>query len=193
MQLNTAVQASHDYDLTPPAVNCSTILTPPACAFLVKLHARFEPRIAELLMTRRERQARFDAGEQPDFPVATRELRADDWRVAPVPADLRDRRVEITGPVDRKMVINGLNSGAKVFMADFEDAHAPTWDGTLEGQANLFDAVRRTIRYTSPGGKAYRLNDRTATLVVRPRGLHLPEKHFRVHDRRRRIWGIICG
>jgi malate synthase len=183
MQLNTAVQASHDYDLTPPAVNCSTILTPPACAFLVKLHARFEPRIAELLMTRRERQARFDAGEQPDFPVATRELRADDWRVAPVPADLRDRRVEITGPVDRKMVINGLNSGAKVFMADFEDAHAPTWDGTLEGQANLFDAVRRTIRYTSPGGKAYRLNDRTATLVVRPRGLHLPEKHFRVHDR----------
>ncbi len=101
--------------------------------------------------------------------------------MAPIPTDLRDRRVEITGPVDRKTVINGLNSGAKVFMADFEDAHAPTWAGTLEGQVNLFDAVRRTIRYTSPIGREYRLGSKTATLMMRPRGLHLPEKHFRVH------------
>ncbi len=181
MQFSSAVHVSHDYEITTPAEECGTVLTPPACAFLVELHARFETRIAERLLARRECQARFDAGERPEFPAATRELRADDWRVAPIPIDLRDRRVEITGPVDRKMIINGLNSGAKVFMADFEDAHAPTWDGTLEGQVNLFDAVRRTIRYTSPGGKEYRLDDRTATLVVRPRGLHLPEKHFRVH------------
>jgi malate synthase len=181
MQLSSAVHDSQDYEYSTPAAACAAILTAPACAFLVDLHARFETRIAELLMARRERQARFDAGEQPDFLAATRELRTDDWRVAPIPPDLGDRRVEITGPVDRKMIINGLNSGAKVFMADFEDAHAPTWDGTLEGQANLFDAVRGTIRYTSPDGRDYRLNESTATLVVRPRGLHLPEKHFRVH------------
>jgi malate synthase len=181
MPTNPAVQASHEYEFTATGDACAAPLTPPACAFLADLHARFEPRIAVLLTARRERQARFDAGERPDFPADTHELRADNWRVAPIPADLRDRRVEITGPVDRKMIINGLNSGAKVFMADFEDAHAPTWDGTLEGQANLFDAVRRTIRYTSAEGRDYRLAGHTATLVVRPRGLHLPEKHFHVH------------
>ena len=181
MQLSATNHAGHDYDYTIPSRDCDSVLTPPACDFLAELHTRFEVRIAELLTARRERQARFDAGEQPDFLAVTRELRADDWRVAPIPADLRDRRVEITGPVDRKMIINGLNSGAQVFMADFEDAHAPTWDGTLEGQANLIEAVRQTLSFSAPGGKAYRLDDHTATLVVRPRGLHLPEKHFRVH------------
>ncbi len=181
MQSSTAVHSSHVYEITTPCEYCGSLLTPAASAFLAGLHTRFEPRITELLAVRAERQARFDAGERPDFLTATRELRAGDWRVAPIPSDLRDRRVEITGPVDRKMIINGLNSGAKVFMADFEDAHAPTWDGTLEGQANLLDAVRGTIHYTSPDGRVYRLNQKTATLVVRPRGLHLPEKHFRVH------------
>ena len=181
MQLSATNHAGHDYDYTTPSRDCDSVLTPPACDFLAELHTRFEVRIAELLTARRERQARFDAGEQPDFLAVTRELRADDWRVAPIPADLRDRRVEITGPVDRKMIINGLNSGAQVFMADFEDAHAPTWEGTLEGQANLIEAVRQTLSFTASGGKAYRLDDHTATLVVRPRGLHLPEKHFRVH------------
>jgi malate synthase len=181
MQLSSAVHARHDYEITTPAEGCDSVLTPPACAFLVELQARFEARIAELLMARRERQARFDAGERLDFLAASRDLRAEDWRVAPIPPDLSDRRVEITGPVDRKMIINGLNSGAKVFMADFEDAHAPTWSATLDGQVNLFDAVRRTIRHTSATGRDYRLGERTATLMVRPRGLHLPEKHFRVH------------
>jgi malate synthase len=180
MRSSAVVHGSHELEITTPSGDCGSILTPPASAFLTELHTRFGSRIEELLMARRERQARFDAGEQPDFLTATHELRADDWCVAPVPADLRDRRVEITGPVDRKMVINGLNSGAKVFMADFEDAHAPTWTGTLEGQVNLSKAVRRTIRYTSPAGRDYRLDDTSATLVVRPRGLHLPEKHFRV-------------
>ena len=181
MRHNTVASASHDYEIIASFAGYEALLTPPATAFLVELHTRFEARIAELLAARRERQACFDAGEQPDFLTHTRELRAADWRVAPIPIDLRDRRVEITGPVDRKTVINGLNSGAKVFMADFEDAHAPTWAGTLEGQVNLFDAVRRTIRYTSPIGREYRLGSKTATLMMRPRGLHLPEKHFRVH------------
>jgi malate synthase len=182
MQSRAALHSSQDYVITTPCKDCASLLTPAACAFLADLHTRFEPCITTLLAARRERQARFDAGECPDFPTATRELRADDWRVAPIPSDLSDRRVEITGPVDRKMVINGLNSGAQVFMADFEDAHAPTWTGTLEGQVNLFEAVRRTIRHLSATGKEYRLDDRTATLVIRPRGLHMPEKHFRVHD-----------
>jgi malate synthase len=183
MQLTAADDATPDHELNTPPDGCGYILTPPACAFLVELDARFGTGIEELLLARRKRQARFDAGERPDFLSDTRELRADDWCVAPIPSDLRDRRVEITGPVDRKMIINGLNSGAQVFMADFEDAHAPTWSGTLEGQVNLFDAVRRTIRYTSATGREYRLGECTATLVVRPRGLHLPEKHFSVHGR----------
>jgi malate synthase len=182
MQSSAAVHSSDDYEITTPCGDCDWLMTPAAGAFLASLHTRFEPRIVELLSARAERQARFDAGERPDFLTATRELRAADWRVAPIPPDLCDRRVEITGPVDRKMIINGLNSGAKVFMADFEDAHVPLWGSTLEGQANLFNAVRGTIHYTSPDGRDYRLGQKTATLVVRPRGLHLPEKHFRVHD-----------
>src|SRR5262249_21131955 len=121
-----------------------------------------------------------DRGWVPDFLPETRDVREGDWRVAPLPADLRDRRVEITGPVDRKMVINALNSGAKTYMADFEDAHSPTWAATLEGQVNLRDAVRGTIEYTGPEGKRYALNKQVATLLVRPRGWHLHEKHLRI-------------
>jgi malate synthase len=160
--------------LTAPA---AAILTPEACAFLADLCRTFGPRRDELLARRAMRQVELDAGHLPDFLPETRAIREGAWRVAPAPADLLDRRTEITGPVDRKMVINALNSGAKVFMADFEDATAPTWDNLLEGQVNLRDAVRRSIGFTSPEGKAYKLNDRTATLVVRPRGWHLPEKH----------------
>ncbi|HEY7127692.1 MAG TPA: malate synthase A [Ktedonobacterales bacterium] len=153
------------------------ILTPQALAFVARLQREFGPRRAELLQRRAERQAKLDAGILPDFLPETAAIRAETWTVAPTPADLQDRRVEITGPVDRKMVINALNSGAKVFMADFEDAHAPTWDATIEGQINVRDAIRRTITYASPEGKSYRLNDQIATLLVRPRGWHLPEKH----------------
>src|SRR5271166_2258689 len=153
------------------------ILTPEACSFLAGLFRAFEPRRAEILRRRVERQAELDAGALPDFLPGTRAVREGTWRVAPAPADLLDRRTEITGPVDRKMVINALNSGAKVYMADFEDATSPTWENLIEGHINLRDAVRRAITFTSPEGKGYKLNDRTATLLVRPRGWHLPEKH----------------
>jgi malate synthase len=153
------------------------ILTSAALDFVAALAWRFAARRDELLAMRHERQTLLDAGVMPDFLSNTADVRENDWRVAPVPADLLDRRVEITGPVDRKIIINGLNSGAKVFMADFEDAHAPTWDGTIQGQINLRDAVNRTIEYTNPLGKQYRLNESTATLIVRPRGWHLPERH----------------
>jgi malate synthase len=123
------------------------------------------------------RQAEIDAGHYPDFLTETAEIRTSEWTVAPIPADLMDRRVEITGPVDRKMVINALNCGANVFMADFEDANSPTWTNNLDGQINLRDAIRRTIEFTSPEGKKYKLNDKIATLLVRPRGWHLDEKH----------------
>ena len=154
------------------------ILTPEALEFFVNLQRRFNPVRLDLLAQRKLRQEAIDRGEMPDFLPATRSVRESGWQVDPVPADLLDRRVEITGPVDRKMVINALNSGAKCYMADFEDAHSPTWEGTLEGQANVRDAVRGTIEYSSPDGKQYRLNDRPATLLVRPRGWHLPEKHL---------------
>jgi malate synthase len=153
------------------------ILTPGACAFIAGLFATFEPRRREILRARAARQAELDSGVLPDFLESTRSVREASWKVAPAPADLRDRRTEITGPVDRKMVINALNSGARVFMADFEDATSPTWENLLDGHINLRDAVRRTISYTSPEGKNYSLNERTATLLVRPRGWHLPEKH----------------
>jgi malate synthase len=156
------------------------ILTPEAARFLADLVDRFAPRRAALLEARRAWQARIDKGALPDFRADTAAIRAGDWRVRPLPSDLLDRRVEITGPVDRKMIINALNSGAQVFMADFEDSTAPTWANVLGGQANLFDAVRRTITFEAPGGKAYRLAERTATLMVRPRGLHLPERHLLV-------------
>src|SRR5262249_37393319 len=135
----------------------SKILTPEAVDFLLALHERFEPVRQQRLQERIERQARLDAGEKPAFLESTRSIREADWTVAPIPADLRDRRVEITGPPDRKMVINALNSGASVFMADFEDSNSPTWENAIEGQQNLCDAVRRTIEFTSPDGKAYKL------------------------------------
>jgi malate synthase len=154
------------------------ILTPEALAFLAGLFAKFEDRRQELLAARVARQADLDAGVLPDFLPATKSVREGAWKVAPAPADLQDRRTEITGPVDRKMVINALNSGAKVFMADFEDATSPTWENLLDGHVNLRDAVRRSITFSSPEGKAYKLNEKTATLLVRPRGWHLPEKHL---------------
>jgi malate synthase len=156
------------------------ILTPAALAFLGQLHRRFDARRQYLLAQRRERQARYDAGELPDFRDDTRAIRESSWRVAAIPAALRDRRVEITGPVERKMIINALNSGAKVFMADFEDSSAPSLANQLDGQINLRDAVRGSIQFTSPDGKHYRLNDNPAVLIVRPRGWHLPERHLMV-------------
>jgi malate synthase len=155
------------------------ILSDDALGFVAALHKEFNPRRLELLAAREARKARLDAGELPDFLPETREIRESDWTVAPIPDDLRDRRVEITGPVDRKMIINALNSGASVFMADFEDANSPTWANCVEGQLNLRDAVRRTIAFES-GTKQYRLSDTTATLLVRPRGWHLVEAHVAV-------------
>ena len=155
------------------------ILTPGALAFVAELHRRFDPERRRLLAAREERQKRLDAGERPDFLDETREIRESDWTVAPAPDDLLDRRVEITGPVDRKMVINALNSGARVFMADFEDANSPTWSNNLEGQINLRDAAEGTIDYDT-GEKYYKLVEDPAVLVVRPRGWHLPERHIHV-------------
>jgi malate synthase len=155
----------------------SHILTAGALGFIARLSREFQSRRSRLLQRRLTRQQELDAGAFPDFLAATQAIRANPlWQVAGIPADLRDRRTEITGPVDRKMVINALNSGAKVFMADFEDATAPTWQNLVEGQANLYDAVRRTIAFDT-AEKSYRLNESTATLMVRPRGWHLPEKH----------------
>jgi len=159
------------------------ILTPQALALLCRLEREFGPRRRALLRERQARQVRLDAGEVPDFLSETRSIREGDWAVAPLPPDLQDRRVEITGPVERKMMINALNSGARVFMADLEDATSPTWDNLLRGQINLRDAVRRTIRYQTPEGKLYTLGERTAALMVRPRGWHLPEKHVRLDGR----------
>jgi malate synthase len=154
------------------------ILASEALKFVVDLERRFGPKRRELLAARTERQARLDAGERPDFLPQTAEIRKASWTVAPLPADLLDRRVEITGPVDRKMIINALNSGASVFMADFEDSNTPTWSNLIEGHGNLRDAVQRTISYIDPAtSKAYKLNPTTAVLLVRPRGWHLPEKH----------------
>ncbi len=158
-------------------VDHSTVLTPEACAFLLALSERFAARVEGVLAERVRRQGIIDSGVLPDFLEETASIRAADWKVGAIPADLRDRRVEITGPVDRKMVINALNSGAKVFMADFEDAHSPTWEGTIAGQVNMRDAANGTIAYVSPQGKHYQLQEKTATLIVRPRGWHLQELH----------------
>jgi malate synthase len=155
------------------------ILTPEALAFVAELHRRFDPERERLLAARVERQQRLDAGERPDFLGETREVRQGDWRVAPAPLELQDRRVEITGPVDRKMVINALNSGARVFMADFEDANSPTWRNNVEGQVNLRDANARTISLDT-GEKTYELGESPAVLLVRPRGWHLVEGHVHV-------------
>jgi malate synthase len=161
-----------------PAVD--EILTDDALAFVAALQRAFNPRRKDLLAARAARQARIDAGELPQFLPETASLRAANWSVATTPDDLQDRRVEITGPVERKMMINALNSGSKVFMADLEDANSPTWTNVVEGQVNLRDAVRRTISFDNPDGRVYRLNDETATLVVRPRGWHLPERHVEI-------------
>ena len=159
----------------------SRILSTDALAFVADLARTFGPRVAELLKRRSERQVRFDAGERPDFLSETADVRARDWKVAPLPKDLLDRRTEITGPTDRKMVINALNSGASVFMADFEDANSPTGDNQVQGQINLADAVRRTIAFTDgKSGKSYALKEKVAVLFVRPRGWHLVEKHMTV-------------
>jgi len=160
----------------------ATILTPAALGFVALLHRQFERRRQELLARRAARQQAFDAGRLPDFLPETRAIRESEWKVADQPRDLLDRRVEITGPTDRKMVINALNCGASTFMADFEDANCPTWANMIEGQINLRDAVRRTIVFEQ-GGKQYRLNDRTAVIIPRPRGWHLDEKHVRIDGR----------
>ena len=155
------------------------VLTEEALEFVAGLQRSFDPERQRLLAARAERQERIAAGELPDFLPETRDTREGDWRVAPVPADLQDRRCEITGPVDRKMVINALNSGARCFMADFEDANSPTWANCLDGHVNLRDAIDRTIELATPD-KTYRLNDNTSVLIVRPRGWHLPERHVLV-------------
>ncbi len=147
----------------------ASVLTEEARAFLLKLAARFEPQRQELLARRRTVQEEIDHGKFPQFLMETAEIRQREWKVAPIPKDLLDRRVEITGPVDRKMIINALNSGASVFMADFEDSNSPTWSNNIEGQNNLRDAIRGTIRYVSPEGKQYQLGSNLATLMVRPR------------------------
>lgn len=157
-----------------------TILSAEALHFVAELERHFGSRRRELLRLREERQARLNRGEIPDFLGRTSGIRQSEWKVRPAPEDLQDRRVEITGPVDSKMLINALNSGANCFMADLEDAHSPTWEATVEGQINLREAVERTLTYTSPEGKAYILNEELATLIVRPRGWHLEEKHMLV-------------
>ena len=158
------------------------ILTSDALAFVAKLHRAFEPRRQELLKARIARQTRINAGEMPDFLPETTHIRGGDWRVAPLPKALECRRVEITGPVERKMIINAFNSGADSYMTDFEDSNSPNWFNQIQGQVNLYDAIRRTISYTNDAGKVYKLNDTIATLQIRPRGWHLDEKHVTVGD-----------
>src|SRR6185295_18387035 len=155
------------------------ILTPEALALVANLHRLFEARRQELLALRAQRQQQFDAGILPDFLLETKAIRESEWQIAPQPSDMLDRRVEITGPTDRKMVINALNCGASTFMADFEDANCPTWFNMIDGQINIRDAVRRTISMEQ-NGRPYQLNDRTAVLIPRPRGWHLDEKHVTV-------------
>jgi malate synthase len=182
-------QAGPKLEISGPQVErAEEVLTPLALQLLASLHRRFNPRRLELLAAREGRQAQLDAGDLPQFQpgsalLATADAteKAGDWRVGPIPADLQDRRVEITGPVDRKMIINALNAPVRAFMADFEDSCSPTWENIVRGQVNLMDAIRGTISFSDPAnGKIYRLGERTATLIVRPRGWHLPEKHVRM-------------
>ena len=172
--------ASHpELELTQPLTGSdSIILTPEALSFLEELVDFFTPELTGLLAARKQRQLEFDQGAVPGFDPDTIDIREGAWQVAPIPSEVEDRRTEITGPVTRKMVINALNSGAQVYMADFEDSTAPTWSNVIDGQINLRDAIRRQIDFTSPEGKHYALNDKTAILMVRPRGLHLPERHL---------------
>src|SRR5205085_1578972 len=174
--------------LTPPGVQLRgelapafpEIVSPEALAFVAKLQRAFGNRRQECLQRRQDRQTALERGETLDFLPETKSIRESDWTCAPIAADLRDRRVEITGPTDRKMVINALNSGAKVFMADFEDANSPTWANMVQGQINLRDAIRRSIHFTSPEGKEYKLKEHVAVMMPRPRGWHLLEKHVLV-------------
>ena len=172
MQINATIEPGFE-----------TILTPEALAFVADLHRAFEPRRQELLAARVARAQRFDAGERPDFLPATEAIRAGDWKIAPLPRALECRRVEITGPVEAKMVINAFNSGADSYMTDFEDSNAPKWANQIQGQINLGQAIRRTLTLEQ-NGKSYKLNDRIATLQVRPRGWHLDEKHVLVDGQR---------
>ncbi|MCX8145947.1 MAG: malate synthase A [Azovibrio sp.] len=160
------------------------ILSPEALEFVAKLHRAFEGRRQELLKARVERQARIDAGEMPDFLPETQHIRAGDWKVAPLPKALECRRVEITGPVEAKMIINALNSGADSYMTDFEDSNSPKWENQIQGQVNLYKAIRRELTYTNEAGKLYQLNDKIATLQIRPRGWHLDEKHVLIDGQR---------
>lgn len=181
MNLPAEHESHPELELTQPLVGeDKTILTPSALAFVAELAARFTPELKELLAARQQRQTEFDQGAVPGFDQQTADIRKGDWQVAPIPAQIADRRTEITGPVTRKMVINALNSGAQVYMADFEDSTAPTWANVIDGQVNLRDAIRRQIDFSTPEGKSYTLNEKTATLMVRPRGLHLPERHMKL-------------
>ena len=174
----TSLSRSRNLEITRPVpAEDADLLRPEALEFVEGLVREFAPRVLELLQRRAERQRQIDAGQLPDFLSQTADMRRHEWTVGPIPKDLRNRRVEITGPVERKMIINALNSGANVFMADFEDSNSPTWANVVDGQRNLRDAVKGTITYTSPEGKQYALGEKTATLMVRPRGWHLPEKH----------------
>ena len=157
-----------------------SVLTPEALAFIAGLARKFEPVRQSLLQNRVRRQAELDAGKNPDFLAETAAVRNGDWTIAPVPDELQDRRVEITGPAERKMLINGLNAGANVYMADLEDSMTPTWHNVIEAQINLRDAITRTIKHVNPDGKTYQLNEKTAVLFVRPRGWHMIEKHMTV-------------
>ncbi|MDB6064134.1 MAG: malate synthase [Pedosphaera sp.] len=177
----TTIEIPQGVNVSGPITDAqSEILSPNALEFLRDLQREFNPRRLELLRQRERRQKAIDEGEMPGFLPETEFIRESDWQVDPVPEDLQNRRVELTGPTDRKMVINALNSGADCYMADFEDSHSPTWEATLDGQINVRDAMRGTIEYVSPEGKRYRLNERVATLLVRPRGWHLHEKHIKV-------------
>ncbi|MEY4329196.1 MAG: malate synthase, partial [Pseudomonadota bacterium] len=160
------------------------ILTPEALAFVAKLHRAFEPRRQELLKARIERQARIDAGEMPDFLPETKHIREGDWKIAPLPKALERRRTEITGPVEAKMIINAYNSGADSYMTDFEDSNSPNWENQIQGQVNLYDAIRRKLSFKNETGKEYKLNDKIATLQIRPRGWHLDEKHVLIDGQR---------
>src|SRR5918997_1896707 len=172
------------------------ILTPEAASFVAKLSREFHGRVEEILQRRAERQERIDAGEMPDFLPETKDIREGDWQIAPIPEDLQDRRVELTGPPDRKMTINALNSGAATWMADFEDANCPTWHNMLESQLNLRDAINRSITYDDPNtGKHYELNEdltSLATIIARPRGWHLFEKHMLVDGKQVPVRTSIC-
>ncbi|BBN88617.1 malate synthase A [Azospira sp. I09] len=161
-----------------------SILTLEALEFVAKLHRAFEGRRQELLKARVERQARIDAGEMPDFLPETKHIREGDWKVAPLPAALERRRTEITGPVEAKMIINAFNSGADSYMTDFEDSNSPNWDNQIQGQVNLYQAIRRQLSFKNEAGKEYKLNDQIATLQIRPRGWHLDEKHVTVDGQR---------